>query len=754
MATAIFFNGRRINVPGAYSKIDASRLASVSPSTVGVVALIGEAEGGKPLTVEPEHSDHTRPGTLLTRYRSGDLRIAGQFAFDPANDENVPGGAQRLVAVKVNPSTQSTATLPDGSAADSIVLTSRDYGLFTTQINVLVEAGTVQGKKITVTFEDVAEVFDDIGGDAILDVIYAPGSDGYDSVTGQITATHFTTSASKAETGLVAERTADVPANTAVEVLSSDAGDTTQTITIYGLNAANAPVSETLVLNGTTVVEGVQVFSTVLGVRKSAATTGSVTVRTADGVTTLFTLAAGTLTRGLVLPTNTPVSGVVTVASSAPAAGANVVVRGLSPTGAAIAERFDMSASPVVGATAFSKITQIELGDIPGGTTITITCKAAETSHSAYKTVQRVVDYLNGLDGFTANALIGNATTFLMADADYAAAASLVGAARSFYADLYAFAEALNDGSAYVTAARAAGATAVPANTASAVYLAGGTEGATTITQWQQAFDLLKKRRVNIIVPLTRDPAVHALLLTHLKERAGRLRSEANGYVGLGTAGGAGETRANIKSQIVAIQSRHVGAVAQEVQRYHPDTGEATWFPPHYHAVIAAGAQAGSPIGEPLTRKLMNVLDVRNDSSWSVVDDVEEMIDAGLIVAENVEGSGVRWVRSVTTHLADDNVVFVEVSANEAADRAVFELRRRLDLKVGKRGLSGSAATIKGLAAGVLGELQTDEILVQWRALQVEQIGDVFPVSVEIAPVLPINFIPITVHLIAVRVAA
>jgi hypothetical protein len=293
-----------------------------------------------------------------------------------------------------------------------------------------------------------------------------------------------------------------------------------------------------------------------------------------------------------------------------------------------------------------------------------------------------------------------------------------------------------------------------PANTVGAVYLTGGIEGVVTIAQWQEAFRLLRKRRVNIIVPLTRDPAVHALLLQHLRERAGRLRSEANGYIGLAKVDGSGETRVQIKAQIVAIQNREVSAIAQEFQRADPDTGDATWYPPYFFAAISAGMQAGSAIAEPMTHKKPFVLDIRNDPSWTVEDDVEELIDAGLQMAEKLDQVGVRWIRSVTTHIADDNPVFSEMSANESADQAVFALRRRLELKIGNRGLAGSVGTIKGLANDELQRLVDDQIIVAYRALQVEQVGDVFPVSVEIAPVLPINFIPITVHLVVARIAA
>lgn len=753
MATSIRFGGRVISVPGAYSVIDATALSTVSPSAVGIVALVGTAEGGKPLSVAPEFSDATRAGQVLERFRSGNLRTAGLFAFEPSLDDAIPQGAQRIVFVKVNPATQSTVTLPDALAADSVVLTSDDWGLFTAQVNVSVAAGTTAGKKITIIFEDTTEVFDDVGGTAIFTVDYTPGAEGYDAITGVISATQFVAAATKAETGLIADRAADIPVPGVVRIKSDNAGDTTQTVTIYGLSGANAPISETLALNGVTDVDGVTTFASVTAVRKSAATLGTVTISDTVIPTTLFTLAAGTLTKGLVATTNTPAAGVITLTSSTPAAGNNVVIRGLNAAGAAIAERFDMSASPTVGTTVFASITQKELGDIPGGTTITLAVNAAVTAHSTYSTVQKVVDRLNALDGFTADAVVVNPTTFLMTDMDRATAVSIL-VTGSFYADLDAFVEAINDGSQFVDAARAAGASLVPANTAAPVYLSGGGEGTTTITEWTQAFQLLRKRRVTQIVPLTNDTAVHALLAAHLVERAGRLRSEANAYIGIGTSDGEGETRSNIKSQIQALSTRHIAAISQEGQRNDPVTGEATWYPPFIVGAVAAGMQAGAPVGEPLTHKRPFLLDVRNDPSWSVEDDAEELIQAGLMMAEKTDTFGVRWVRSITTHLADDNVVFGEVSANYAANTAVFEFRRRLELKIGQRGLAGSVASIKGLANAVAQELVDDQIIVAYRALQVEQVGDVFPVSIEMAPVLPINFIPATIHLVSVRIAA
>lgn len=760
MATAIYFGGSRINVPGAYSVVDASALAGLSPGAVGIVALIGTAEGGKPLTIDTTFSDFTRPEKVFETFRAGNLRKAGQFAFEPSNDEAIPGGAQRLVCVKVNPATQSTATLADAAAADAVDLTSADWGLFTAQINITVAAGTLQGKLITITFESTIETIDNVGGDAVIDIAYdADSGAGWDtSMTGLFSATQFLASASKAETGLVTERAADIPATGVVRVESDNAGDTTQTVTIYGLDGSNNAVSETLTLNGTTEVVGTQSFAKVIAAQKSAATTGTITVEDTVLPTTLFTLAPGTLTRGLYVTTNMPVADDLFVTVDTDDA-TDLILIGRAASGALTLTRVDLTSANTtpVEVTAYDggSITAVALGDTAAARTVTLDASAIKASTALFTTVQQLTDHLNAKDGFTATAQVSNPTTFLLTDMDYGASpTALTTVAVSFYADLYEFITAVNQGSGLVTAARATGASQVPANTVSPVFLQGGSEGTPTITEWQSALDLLKKRRVNIIVPLTEDQAVHSALVSHLKFRAGKGRSEANGYVGIGTVGGAGETKSNLKSQIQVLGTRHVSALSQEVERFDPDTGLATWYPPWMHAVIAAGMQAGSPIGEPLTHKRPNVTDIRNDSSWTVEDDKEELIDAGLMIAEKVDGIGVRYVRSVTTHLQDDNLVFSEMSANESANTAIFELRTAMEQRIGKRALAGTVASLKGLASDVLGRLVDDEIIVLWRSLTVEQIGDVFPISVEIAPVVPINFIPITVHLVAVRAAA
>lgn len=92
---------------------------------------------------------------------------------------------------------------------------------------------------------------------------------------------------------------ADIAANDNVTIISTDAGDTTQTITITGRDAAGVIVNESLSLNGTTRVVGSQVFERILKVVCNAAHSGQIIITRDDGptYTQITTLETGYLAR-------------------------------------------------------------------------------------------------------------------------------------------------------------------------------------------------------------------------------------------------------------------------------------------------------------------------------------------------------------------------------------------------------------------------------------------------------------------------
>lgn len=81
----------------------------------------------------------------------------------------------------------------------------------------------------------------------------------------------------------------DIAATDTVQVLSSNAGDTTQTITVTGRQASGIISADVLTLNGTTAVTGSTSFERILKAVKSATTTGTITLRRTTGGTTIAT---------------------------------------------------------------------------------------------------------------------------------------------------------------------------------------------------------------------------------------------------------------------------------------------------------------------------------------------------------------------------------------------------------------------------------------------------------------------------------
>jgi len=88
----------------------------------------------------------------------------------------------------------------------------------------------------------------------------------------------------------------DISANDTVEVLSSNVGDTTQTVTVTGRNVAGSIVSDVLSLNGTTVVNGVVSFERILKIVINASHAGTITLRKASDNVTIATIESGVLT--------------------------------------------------------------------------------------------------------------------------------------------------------------------------------------------------------------------------------------------------------------------------------------------------------------------------------------------------------------------------------------------------------------------------------------------------------------------------
>lgn len=662
--------------------------------------------------------------------------------------------------MKVNPATAASATFANASG-DSLIISSADFGEFANQISVQIADGTVKGKLVTAIFEDITEAVDDIGGDTMFTLQYRPPNadpdlgTGWDLMTADVLASGVRANATRTLAGQDTDvLLSETGAFTAV---SDNAGDT-QTIFVLGIDAAT-PIVRTATLNGVTPVAVGSFDGGVFGAWVSTAAVGTIDV---DQTGTNLTIAPAALSTGGQKGSATFVNlgDVITLVVDAAEAN-DLYIVGRTSAGARVVEAVTLNGTtpvPSVGTT----IVEVEfwgMGAVTAARTVTATATALQSVNTTQTTLVKLSDFFNARQvantalptspfGFDFT-LVTGLTTLDSANLDLTAAAVDIDtpATGSFFADLFFLVDAINNQFALINATEDPAAVGVPDNTVSQVFLTGGSEGTTTFQDWQDALNLLKLIRVNSIVVLTGDPAVHAALKAHCEFMGGIGRSERDGFVGLLNTPLTGlPTKTEIASQIVALNSRHLRAFAQRIERFNVE-GERTTFDPPFLAVVAAGMQAGSPVGTSLTFKIANALSVTQDQTWNPVDDAEELIEDGLVFLEEIDNIGRRWVRNVTTNVSSSNIAFTEGSVNEAINFAVFNFRTNLEFAVGRLGFAGTVNATKGIAINTLGLLVDTTVITQFRSLQITLSLDVLDVSVEIAPVIPINFVRNVLHL-------
>jgi hypothetical protein len=150
MTMKILFNGSVLVKPGGATRVDASLFTSAGLSGVGVVGLVGEADGGQPGVVQI----FTSPELMRKTFRSGALADAAALAFQPGNDPRVPGGASAVVCVKANSTAaQGTYTFQSAGSINAMVVTARDYGVHTNKITVQISDSS-GGKVLQTVFQD------------------------------------------------------------------------------------------------------------------------------------------------------------------------------------------------------------------------------------------------------------------------------------------------------------------------------------------------------------------------------------------------------------------------------------------------------------------------------------------------------------------------------------------------------------------------------------------------------------------------
>lgn len=374
----------------------------------------------------------------------------------------------------------------------------------------------------------------------------------------------------------------------------------------------------------------------------------------------------------------------------------------------------------------------------------------ASIALSTYSTVQQLVDFINSVAGFGATVVAGSANTPSLNGLDTITSQDVKTAVYTATANLQAVIDWYNSNAqGYVTAARAAGAGLPPAQIPF-TYLSGGTDGSITNTQWSNAFTLLQGTDVQWVVPLSSDPSIMAMADAHVQFMSSVGRSERRAITGmaLNTADTAAITEAAI------LNSDRTSLVHLGYYDYDVNSGALTLYQPYILAALIAGAFSGVNPGTPLTNKSIKVRGLERQLLDPT--NTDTLINGGVLCARQDSDGTFRVVQSISTWLTNDNFNRVEVSCGVAVDFTARTVRDALKTIKGSKGLPqtiGLALEIAKTQLNALaqpdpvgpGVLAGDADNPAFKNLTGTLTGDVLAIQFQASPVIPINYVPITI---------
>jgi hypothetical protein len=766
MARYVTYNGVTRFDPGGITKINAKALSPIGLSAQGVIALIGEADSGAPgLTIIDD------PALAKATYGSGPLADAIRVAFDPSNDIRVPGGAQRVLAYKVNTTLgageldQAANTLFGDEAS---VTDTAAAGSTTTVVNV-----TTGGLTASDHIGQWAEWDGGAGGvvqrrritdNGTTDVTVSPGFDGVPQATDVFLILENQLS--------VVAKAYGVDGNSVSIEFEDGAGANKYVVTLSdGVLTETSPEilgDATLYLkyvgganlNGNGSVTSIDAAGLVITTDLTAAgvdDAAGMTLQFADGTQReVATNTTGAAAEYTLIPAHA-----LTLTEQAALGTAGVSVRDVTTATAS-----------VTGAAGVA--TGLSTAVLPTADDLALTFAVGET-------LTAFVNRINATTNFEASVPDGvNGDVVLMKDLDFGTTSTAVdvrfdsavdpddsGHLRS---DLYELVAWINDFSELAEASRANTAASqegseIPLVTSAKLFLEGGARATSTNASWQTAFDAVGDVRANHVVALiSQDLAnegngssatfasVAAQLKSHVQLMRGTGQSERGGYIGMSG------TRTEVLAQAAALNDTDVQLYAQKFTTSDVN-GSLKEMDEWSAAVTAAGMRAGAPeVGEPLTFKQCKTTATSQDSSWAPNDktDRNAMIQAGVMFAEESPTAGFRWVRDITTHVSDDNIAFMDAHTRDAVRFIAFDLRTSLeDRFTGEKATPATVASMKTFISNKCSLYLADNIIVRsddpenptgiatipgHRRIRVSVTGNTASIKLEIFPVTGIVF--------------
>ncbi len=726
MAINVSFNGATIFKPGAYSKTTIDLGGGFPLSPTGIVAVFGEADAGAPGSAETNIANNVfgpdQMAQIRDKYGRGNLVDACNFLFAPGADGAIPGGAQAIYIYKTNASIRAELASIEAGATDFGRLRARQWGTSGNQITFKNVLTAETPAAVTGSAPTYPVVITSASNDTII-----ARQNGGASVTSTIAAASYANAAALAAAiqtamGSSWEVSAD---GTSIEIAMAAGSNLNQN-----------------------------------GSGRSMEITGG------TALVSIGHVAGWTAAASEPMATLTVRNPVTTLEESQTVGGEIVLMMGRDSTGGATAATVAVSASSVTlsqtGATPTSYV--LNKADFPN--------------------VQALVDYVNTLPGWIAQAgsvLLGQLSLSVL---DQVAATGAFHAASGAMparikqdakkvADFFALSSQVEliplVSQSSVKKVGLPDQQGVP----NAIYLSGGSKGATASADIVTALSKFEKFRVNSVVPLfSRDAAddiadqltdaastytidgIHQAVKTHLSLMSTtKKKSERQGYLSFKGS------YSDAKVKIATMAAARIQMVIQDIRQTDSE-GNIKWFQPWAGAALLAGARGGSPIGNPMTFKYFNMSGIRqtaqpmSTAEQDIVVDFDpdtqydDAIANALTFWEAPQTGGFRLVVDNTTYNKDGNWVNNRGNVLYASDVLAYDFRNQLEnIYVGLKN-TVSAAEIKSTCEAILATYLAQGITVStsdakngFKQLVVQINGNTVNIAVVVKLVEGIDFV-------------
>jgi hypothetical protein len=372
----------------------------------------------------------------------------------------------------------------------------------------------------------------------------------------------------------------------------------------------------------------------------------------------------------------------------------------------------------------------------PGGEDLTLV-------YASFPDIEAVVSYINGQAAYTAEVISGQEKA-ASNELDYITAQDIKTAEITLVSDVQALIDTINE-STYFEATLHSGANRdVPDNVATFTYMSGGTEGANTATEWTAILTAIQQKNIQLLGGMTEDSAIQALIKAHIETTNSVTgKSELKSIVGA-TA----QTLAGAKITAAAMNNSAIATCYKKFKWYDYNNVAADFTSMHYAAQLLGQASA-LDLNVPMTYKHLNDTDL-SYTDCGTLTEIEEAIEAGVIVAEKTPAGIIRTVRSVTSYQSND-LKFNEFSIVRQMLFISRDLRTAAeDLFIGKAGKGEVYESVKMECSSKLGEYTESGYLVTyggqpaWKDFSLVIDGDVLRIKWTGNVSAPINFIFIT----------